>query len=137
MTTTLSTKSVGDISEVAITLALMKAGKTVLKPMGDDKRYDLVIEEDGKFLRVQCKTGRVTDGKIMYHAHNHTIRKGGRRQYKDYKGQIEYFGVYSPELDKVYLVPIEDACAGVVSLRIAPTKNSQKKRIKFAKDYEL
>ena len=52
------TQKTGDISEQAAITRLLECGYTVLQPIGQMHRYDLVIEDaDGKFWRVQVKTG--------------------------------------------------------------------------------
>ena len=39
----------------------------MLIPFGDNQRYDLVVEREGNFVRVQCKTGRVRkEGQILF-----------------------------------------------------------------------
>jgi len=76
-----------------------------------------VIEDtDGQFWRVQCKTAwlekRSDDQIIRFKkASNHYHYRGGKysHAHRGYQGQIEYFAVYSPDLDKVYLVPIDHA----------------------------
>lgn len=40
--------------------ALVKTKKNVLIPIDDNHRYDLVVDEDGTFNRIQCKAGRMT-----------------------------------------------------------------------------
>ena len=51
-------KTKGERSEAIIIAKLLEVGYGVLTPFGDNRRYDLVIEDaDGKFWRVQCKTG--------------------------------------------------------------------------------
>ena len=53
-------KTIGERSEAILIAKLLESGYGVLTPFGDNSRYDLVIEDaDGKFYRVQCKTGRV------------------------------------------------------------------------------
>jgi hypothetical protein len=52
-------KRVGDISQAKVMAALVAAGKAVLFPFGENTRYDLVIDEGGRFVRLQCKTGRL------------------------------------------------------------------------------
>jgi hypothetical protein len=53
----------------------------------------------------------------------------------DYRGQIDAFGVYSPELDRVYLVPVDDVSLRGCHLRIEPTRNGQQVGIRWASDY--
>src|SRR5216683_2126443 len=51
-------KATGERSQAYIIAKLLDVGYNVLIPYGDNTRYDLVIEDaDGKFWRVQCKTG--------------------------------------------------------------------------------
>ena len=107
----------------------------VLSPFGDNQRYDLVVEKDGKFDRIQCKTGRVRQGRIMFNACSSRIHNSYGKY--DYKGQIEYFGVYCPDNDKSYLIPIDEVGTTVATLRIEPTKNCQKKGIRLASDFEI
>lgn len=59
-------KRVGERSEAFILLAFLRNDVPVLKPFGDSQRYDLVIEHDGRFKRVQCKTGRLVQGAIEF-----------------------------------------------------------------------
>ncbi len=59
-----NTSHIGEISRTQIIAALTLQGKSVLAPLGDFQRYDLVIDEEGKFLRVQCKTGQLKNGVV-------------------------------------------------------------------------
>jgi hypothetical protein len=61
------TSHVGEVSHTQVMAALVLAGRRVLVPLGDHLRYDLVIDDGGVFLRVQCKTGRLTKGAILFH----------------------------------------------------------------------
>ena len=57
---------VGERSEAVIFAELVKRGHRVLIPYGNNHRYDLVIDVGGRFLRAQCKTGRLRDGVIRF-----------------------------------------------------------------------
>jgi PD-(D/E)XK endonuclease len=60
--------SKGDVSEHAVILALLRAGKTVLKPVSNGLRHDLVIDNlDGTFNRIQCKTGVLKGNGAVVH----------------------------------------------------------------------
>jgi hypothetical protein len=57
---------------------------------------------------------------------------------KGYKDKADFFGVYSPEVGKVYLLPVEDVPSGSKArLRLDATKNNQQKMVKWARDYEI
>lgn len=60
-----------------------------------------------------------------------------KRVRESYVGQIEYFAVYCLDLDKVYIVPISEACQHETSLRVTDTKNNQDYGVRWARDYEL
>jgi PD-(D/E)XK nuclease superfamily protein len=119
--------------------ALRGAGYAVLVPFGENTRYDLVID-DGKGLgRVQCKTGRLRKGAVIFRAcssyAHHPNPKIIRR---DYLGEIDYFAVYCPETAGVYLVPLQDAALRTQgSLRVASPRNGQRRRIRSAADYQI
>ena len=55
---------VGDRTEAIVIAALVRRGYRVLRPLSSNERYDLVLDLDGEFLRVQCKTGRLRNGAI-------------------------------------------------------------------------
>ena len=61
-----NTKDVGERSEAQVLAALLKLGKVVLMPYGDNQRYDFVVEDGGEFIRVQCKTGKLKDGRVNF-----------------------------------------------------------------------
>ena len=59
-------KDVGDRITLAVTLALRDAGFAISVPFGENTRYDLVIDDGVRLLRVQCKTGRLRNGSIFF-----------------------------------------------------------------------
>jgi hypothetical protein len=131
-----NTKTIGERTEGLVLAALLRAGKVVLLPFGDNQRYDLVVDEgQGKFIRIQCKTGRLRKGSIVFYTCSSQNHRGRGRQF--YVGQVELFGVYCPELDKVYLVPVSDQETTSNSLRLEPSPHPNGMPIRWAKDYEL
>ncbi|MBV8694575.1 MAG: hypothetical protein JO183_03695 [Ktedonobacteraceae bacterium] len=134
------TDKTGDISEAAIITRLLQSGYVVLTPYGKNHRYDLLIEDaDGKFWRIQCKTGWMDEEQTVIlfataSSYNHTAKQKGWRHYR---GQADYFAVYCEELDKVYLVPVDTVGVTQAKLRLAATKNKQNKNVRWAHDYEL
>jgi PD-(D/E)XK endonuclease len=131
-------KDVGDRTTLAVMLALRMAGLTVLVPFGENTRYDLVVEDRGNFLRVQCKTGRFRTGAVCFnvtssYAH-HRSAKAARR---GYDGEIDCFGVHCPETGGVYLVPIDEVPGSVARLRVDPALNGQQDGVHPAERYEF
>jgi hypothetical protein len=107
--------------------ALVRRGHRVLVPFGTNHRYDFALDLETGFVRVQCKTGRLHAGVIRFQARS--IRSNRQR--------IDLFAVYCPHNGRVYAVPVDDATSSVATLRVEPTANSQKKRIRWAAEYEL
>ncbi|HLL77971.1 MAG TPA: group I intron-associated PD-(D/E)XK endonuclease [Ktedonobacteraceae bacterium] len=136
-------KAVGEQSEAIIIAKLVELGYNVLLPFGDNQRYDLIIEDAAlNFHRIQCKTGWV-ESKGAYiefktaSSYYHTRQGRTEHERKGYRGQVDYFAVYSPDTGKVYLVPMAHASTVNCFLRLVPTKNNQGKHVRWAKDYEL
>lgn len=54
----MNTRKQGDIGVAAAILYFTRQGWAVSKPLADSQRYDLVIDDGAKLLRVECKTSR-------------------------------------------------------------------------------
>jgi hypothetical protein len=127
---------IGQRTEAVILAEFVKRGYSVLMPFGHNHRYDFVLDLDGEYVRVQCKTGRLRNGAVEFAAQS--IRVNSRQAVRrHYRGQIDVFAVYCPDTDRVYVVPIDEATVTQGTLRIDPPANGQTKRIRWAADYEL
>ncbi len=136
-------KAIGECSEAMITARLVALGYNVLKPYGDNLRYDLVIEDADRHLwRIQCKTGHLEPDEATInfsasssYAHTRTGQAG--QAHKNYQGQIDYFAVYCPATNGMYLIPIDCIQGNEGSLRLKPTASGRERNMRWAKDYEL
>ena len=55
-----------------------------------------------------------------------------------YAGQIDAFAVYCPQIERVYLVPIEAVQTTIAArLRVEPARNGQTWNVRWARDFEL
>ena len=136
-------------AHTAILYALVSRGEEVLIPWADHLRYDLaIVNYEGEILsakkphlyRIQCKKARLTeDGScIIFNAFNTIPRESGRRaEVKGYRGEIEYFGVFSPDTGKCYLVPVDSVPIAGARLRITKSRNNQEKGVRWAKEFEI
>ena len=120
-------------------LALHEAGYGLLVPFGENTRYDLVIDDGVRLARVQCKTGRLRNGSVLFNSCSSYAHHPNPRVVKrDYQGQIDYFAVFCPENRQSYLVPIADVTTRYsAGLRISPPRNNQRAGVRFVADYEL
>jgi PD-(D/E)XK endonuclease len=123
---------VGERAEAAILAALVAAGKRVLLPFGGQRRYDLAYEEYGRLVKVQCKSGRERNGAIIFRTHSDI--RGERR---DYREDIDLFGIYCHDRNEVYLVPVGDVPTSAAHLRLHPPRNGQHSKVRWAAQYLL
>jgi PD-(D/E)XK endonuclease len=91
---------------------------------------------DGEFVRAQCKTGRLRQGKVVFNTKSVRINTEGWFT-RGYAGQAEIFLVYCRETERIYAVPVDEAPASHGYLRVDPTRNGQIDGIRWASDYEL
>ena len=134
MATILQTADKGNLSEARILAAFVAAGYLVSVPFGSGHKYDFVVDDSKRLLRVQCKTGRVKNGTLLFNAYS---QSGNGSVKMSYRGLADLFAVLNPEGDKVYLVPVEDVGVTVGSLRLKPTLNRQAQRVRWAESYLL
>lgn len=130
-------KQVGDTSEVHILAAFIEAGIPVAVPWGENQRYDLVVEaEDGRLLKVQCKTARLSEdgAKLIVPLRSVNYWKKDESSIRTYEGQVDFIAAWSSETKKVYIV---QPGKSEIYLRLKPTKNNVKRNVKWAKDYEF
>jgi hypothetical protein len=131
-------KDIGDKTALAVMLALRMSGRTVLTPFGENTRYDLVVEDEGIFARVQCKTGRFRAGAVCYKtSSSYAHHPSPKTRRCGYRGEIDYFGVYCAETGGVYLVPVDDVPTTEASLRVDSALNGQGEGIRRAEAYEV
>jgi hypothetical protein len=130
-------KDIGDRTTLAVMLALREFGYAISVPFGENTRYDLIVDDGERLLRVQCKTGRLRMGAVRFatcSTYGHHRNPGQSR--RDYRGQVDLFAVYCPETGGIYVIPIADLnTRSSAMLRVDPPRNCQRKRIKFAWDY--
>lgn len=121
----------GEISEACILARLVKLGIPVSLPWGDNQRYDMVIELDGKLLKAQCKSSRIVGNNIVFNAFSTHPSTG---KHTSYYGQVDILLVYNQTLDKVYMLYLDDLKDQLqVTLQIIADKS----KVRKAADYEI
>jgi hypothetical protein len=93
-----------------------------LPAFGVNTRVDLVYEECGTLVRVQCKTSRVVGEVLIFRTCSNT-----KNEPREYVGEVDVFGVYSPARNLVYLVPGDRAANQVLraATRAHPERSAQ------------
>ena len=134
----MNNKTKGNISEARALYEFQKYNIPVCLPWGDNERYDMIAEFNGKFNRIQVKTcNEEHDGAIMCYARsstNHTTNKN----YYTYEGQIDYFVFVNQTYNLIAIVPIEViGNQKTIRLRITEPLNNQTTKVKYFKDYSF
>ena len=133
---TLHPVEVGLKTEARIINEIVQLGLPVLLPFGPNHRYDLVVDVAGTFVRIQCKTGRVRDGCIVFNSQS--VRTNTRGTFpRGYAGEADLFAVAGPGMSSVYALAVDDAAKASCRLRLTPTANNQARGVRWAKDHLL
>jgi PD-(D/E)XK endonuclease len=128
----------GAAAEAAITSIVIQLGLTVLRPLCEGRRYDLVLDLEPELLRVQCKVAKRLAGVLSVGLCTNRYTPSGYVSTTYTADEIDAVGAYSPELDRCFLIPVEEVAGRrAIHLRLDPTRNNQAERIKWARDYEL
>jgi hypothetical protein len=129
----LTPSETGAQAEREVACALERCGWTVYLPVfASHARVDLVALRGDVVDRVQVKTARLVRGAVAFRVCSNTGNLP-----KDYRGEVDSFGVYSPDLDRVFLVPIEETATRMCFLRLGPARSGQVKGTRLAADFEV
>lgn len=128
----------GDAAEAVVHMAFVVRGVTVLEPTGNNEPYDLVVDGDNDFYRIQVKTAYESqnEGAVRFETRTTRVKSSGCERGR-YEGDIDFFSVYSPETGNVYLVPIEDAPKDTMTIRYQTAKNNNQHKVNWHGDYLL
>jgi prevent-host-death family protein len=128
----------GNVAELAIATEAARLGLSVLKPLTEHERYDLVLGVGGRLLRVQCKWASLKEGVVSIRLS--TSRRGAdgyvRSRYS--AEEIDAVGAYCEDVNECFLIPIEVAAGkSSMRLRFGPARNGQRAALHFAERYRL
>jgi hypothetical protein len=132
----MNTKTKGDIAESRALYEFIKRKIPVCLPFGDNQRYDMIAEFNGKLNRIQVKMSNEEDrGSIICYARsstNHTTNK----RLSGYEGEVDYFVFYNMTRDIIALVPIEELNGSqIVRLRVEPAGSINQYKVRYFSDY--
>ncbi len=133
----LTTDQKGAIAEQAVVFEAVKHGLGVFQPVGDE-RYDLILDLRPRLVRVQCKWA-VRSGDVVV-IRTRRCRRGRQGLIHRHYGEDEIDAVagFCAELETCYLLPLElSVNRAAIQLRLEASRNNQRARIHWAKDYEF
>lgn len=134
----MNNKTKGNISEARALYEFQKYNIPVCLPWGDNERYDMIAEFNGKLNRIQVKTcNEEQNGAICCYTRsstNHTTNK----KLSTYVNEVDYFVFVNQTYDLIAIVPIEDIGEKKqIRLRIREPLNNQITNTKYFKDYSF
>ena len=124
-------KTKGVIAELSVAAKLLKGGWNVLFPFGENNRYDLVGEKNGKFLKVQVKYVTPSNGALRIScksSNNWSVNKYTSKE-------IDFIAAYDSVSGDIYFVPSSKFKSSAIALRLDEARNKQKISINKAKEF--
>jgi hypothetical protein len=133
----LTTNQKGLVAESAVMFECAKLGIGVARPLNDE-RYDLILDLQGRLVRVQCKwASRHGDVVVVPLYANRRTAEGLRRTYYTLD-EVDAFAAYCPDTSACYFFPFAEIdVKQALSLRLAPTRNCQASGIRWARDFDF
>lgn len=114
----MNTTQIGDITEYKFILYCLEHNIPVCKPVSNNLPYDVIIELNGKLLKIQIKTGYNAKNKNSFQFNTRSTSKNYNEIVdKNYKGLIDGFITCYKELPgEFFYIPIEKATKGHMCL---------------------
>ena len=113
----MTSKRIGEVSEVALALKARTMGFMVAKPWGDSELYDFILGWGKRLWRVQLKCTLVIHSRAYEIQPIHSVYGKGKRAYSS--REIDALVVHIPPCDAWYVLPVEDF-VGSKCLRFYP-----------------
>jgi hypothetical protein len=120
-----NTKRIGERSEAAFLHKASSLGFGVAKPWGDSERYDFILDNGHRLLRVQIKATDCLRAQAYETRATYTVGKG-RAIYGP--GDIDFLVAHVIPLDLWYVLPVK-ACMPAPMLRFYPHRKAKKMRL--------
>lgn len=115
------TKTKGEIAEFIVSARLIELGWRVLFPAGENTRYDLVAERDGRFIRIQVKYVTPKDGALTVNC-----RSCNNWQVLPYTPEeIDVLAAYDAKHGTIYFIRSNQMNKNTFKLRLEKSKNHQ------------
>lgn len=124
----MNSKDKGNIGESLALSEFVKRNITVSIPFGDNARYDLIAEFNGKLNKIQVKycNQKISESNSISCPCSSSLNHTTNKIHTTYENEIDYFVFYLAEWDKILLVPIQDiGNKKSIAFRLDKPKNNQ------------
>lgn len=127
-------KQIGTIGEAKILAKIVEFGIPVYIQFGDNEAADYVIIVDNVCLKCQVKTTRGTTEKAVFSlTRNNYLSK---QKFLYTTDEVDLFLLYDRTSDECFIVK-NDGIRKNITIRYTATKNFQKEKVCFYKDFLL
>ncbi|MCU0342041.1 MAG: group I intron-associated PD-(D/E)XK endonuclease [Spirosomaceae bacterium] len=125
----MDTKLKGDIAEQATILHALKQGWGVLKPVGDRLPYDLVLDINGKLVKIQVKSAWFDEKTQNYVVDTRRTKTNRKQMIRDVYQQtdFDFAVVYIENIDVFYVIPVEEFISYGSSIHLVEAEKRQRK----------
>lgn len=125
----MKTKLKGDIAEQAVVLKSLKLGWGVSQPIGDRLSYDLILDVDGKLVKVQVKSAWYDSTKENYVTDVRRTQTNKRQMTRSLykKGDFDFAIIYLEEIDVYYVMPFSVFTSYGSEIHFSETARRQRK----------
>lgn len=129
----MNTKDIGNIGEHIAIVELLKHGIQVSRPLGDNSRYDLILDIESNLLTCQVKsTNSATEDLAEFSLTSSQAHRGRER----HRYEVDVFCLVDIQNDKVFLYHNE-ADKTNIKIRYTPTKSGQCLGINKAENFTV
>jgi len=134
----MKTTDKGDLGVGMVLADLLRKGFKIALPVGENQRYDLIVDTGEALHRVQCKASTPKKGSLPVKTSATSSWNGRTRGTHEYTAaDIEVLAAADLTTGTVYYIPANALGDGrrEMNLRLEPARNKQTKGIRWASDY--
>ena len=132
----MNSKRKGDIAEMIAQLYFLERNYSVSVPVGDNDKYDFIVDTGDKLLKIQVKSGNIKDDRMVIELSTRTHSSGSknnRTQVNKYNdGDFDWLVAVDVASKQCYFIPPEKSINKTqITLRLG-TRNVNNPNINWA-----
>lgn len=109
----MNSKDIGSIGEQIAILKLLELGLSVSKPIGDNDRYDLILDKENILYKIQVKASKGTEDSVAFYTCSSQAHRGkGRSLYT--LEEVDYFLLVDIVTKQVFILPNDGKRSSII-----------------------
>lgn len=125
---------IGEIAEMEFALKAVKRNLCVLRPTSHFSKYDLLVDNGKRFIRIQVKSTSCESGSKNCEGYSVSVSHGNSKKVKYTKEEIDFYAIYIMPKDVWYFIPV--AAVDAVKITIM-TESTRSKYAVFKNNWDL